>query len=161
MKVLLHHLEPFALAPGGVQKQIVHTSKALREIGVEADFLRWYDGSQAGDLLHFFGRIPVPLLELAHENGMKVVISESQAEMGSLPNVRLWLRRCLMPLIERALPGSIKPYFDWASFRLADACVALTPREAYLLNHLFHVQPERIRVVPHGVEQVFLETSPI
>src|SRR5438105_3887075 len=120
MKVLLHHLEPFALAPGGMQWQIGHTREALRELGVEADFLRWYDGSQPGDVLHFFGRIPLPLLELAHENGMKVVISDILAEMGSRSEARLRLRRWLMPLLGRAIPGSIKPYFTWGTFQQAD-----------------------------------------
>jgi glycosyltransferase involved in cell wall biosynthesis len=160
MKVLLHHLEPFALAPGGMQSQIVHTREALRQLGVEADFLRWYEGNQPGDVLHFFGRIPLPLLELARENGMSVVISDTLAELGSYSETRLKLRRWLMPMIARILPGSVKPYFDWAGFRRADACVALTPREANLISYLFLVPPEKVRVVPHGVEEVFFKSEP-
>ncbi len=58
MKVLFYHLTPFALAHGGLQIQIAQTREALRRIGVEVEFFRWYDDIQDYDVLHFFGRIP-------------------------------------------------------------------------------------------------------
>ena len=46
MKVLFDHPNPFLLAHGGFQTQIVQTKVALERIGVEVDWLRWWDDEQ-------------------------------------------------------------------------------------------------------------------
>ena len=55
MKILLHNHVPFMLAHGGAQTQIEQTKAGLEKIGAEVEYLRWYDGSQRGDVLHFSG----------------------------------------------------------------------------------------------------------
>src|SRR5215472_18823931 len=72
MKVLLYALKPFSLTHGGLQTQILQTQEALGKLGVETQFLRWWDADQGGDILQFFGRMPTPLLRLAQQKGMKV-----------------------------------------------------------------------------------------
>src|SRR5438128_1282492 len=161
MKVLFHHLVPFTFAHGGLQVQIHRTREALLELGVQVEFLRWYDGNQAGDVLHFFGRIPLGLLELAQENGMKVVVADLLTEQGSRSATRLRLQRWVMRALNRTLPSSVVAYFDWESYRRADACVALTSWEAYLLSYLFGAPEHKIHVVPNGVENVFLDSRPV
>lgn len=85
MKTLLYTLNPFSLAHGGLETQIVQSRAALEQLGVEAEFLRWRDGKQSGDVLHFFGRMPTPLLRLAQRRGMKVVLTDLLTEQGSRP----------------------------------------------------------------------------
>ena len=58
MKIILDCHVPAMLAHGGAQIQIEQTQRALQSIGVEAEYLRWWDVQQAGDLIHFFGRMP-------------------------------------------------------------------------------------------------------
>jgi glycosyltransferase involved in cell wall biosynthesis len=160
MRVLFYHLTPFALAHGGLQTQIVQTRKALEELGVEVDFLRWWDQGQAGDILHFFGRVGVSTLRLAQARGMKVVQAELLTEQGSRSRARLKLQKALrqvMGLVTPRLGGSL---FSWDSYRLADACIALTEWEAFLMKELFGAPPERIHVVPNGVEEAFLNSQP-
>ena len=53
MKALFYHLVPFAFAHGGLAIQILRTRDALQEIGVEVEFLRWWDDRQSGEVLHF------------------------------------------------------------------------------------------------------------
>lgn len=65
MKVLFDHHLPFAFAHGGLQVQIEQTVASLNEIGVEADFLRWWDGSQRADVIHFFGRPSLDYISFA------------------------------------------------------------------------------------------------
>ncbi len=67
MKILLHCHTPFMLTHGGGQIQIEQTIAGLEKIGVAAEYLRWYDENQTGDVLHFFGRIPTGLLRLAQD----------------------------------------------------------------------------------------------
>jgi glycosyltransferase involved in cell wall biosynthesis len=66
----------------------------------------------------------------------------------------------MVRLMTRALPHSFTAAFAWDTYRLADACLALTPLEAELMKELFGAPAERVHVVPNGVEDVFLESKP-
>jgi glycosyltransferase involved in cell wall biosynthesis len=160
MKILIHNHVPFQLAHGGAQTQIEQTKAGLEGIGVEVEYLRWHDGGQKGDVLHFFGRIPVWLLELARQKGMKVVLADLLTEQGSRSPGQLRLQRATMRVLERAAPRVARK-FDWEVYRRADACIVLTAWEARLLNQLFRAAPERTYVVPNGVEEVFLESRAV
>jgi glycosyltransferase involved in cell wall biosynthesis len=160
MKVLLHHFTPFALAHGGEQIQIERTRAALEESGVEADFLRWYDGGQQADVLHFFGRIPSGLVQKAHDKGIKVVQAELLTEMGSRSGARLKLDKIIRHFVRKALPRNFQIHLDWDSYRKVDACVALTTWEAQLMVEQFEAPTERVHVIPNGVEDVFLKHQP-
>ena len=60
-----------------------------------------------------------------------------------------------------ALPGIITAPFNWQSYGLADACVALTSWEARLMTEVFGARREKTHVVPNGVEDVFLDSRPV
>ncbi len=160
VKVLFYHQIPFALAHGGLQTQILQTCNALARLGVEIDFLRWWDEHQAGDLLHFFGRMPRSTLQLAQKKGMKVVMTDLLAGQSSRPPWRLKLQCLVFGALRRAAPRAFITPFHWESYRLADACVALTSCEARVLAGLFGAPPANIHVVPNGVEDIFLHQPP-
>ncbi|MDB6021203.1 MAG: D-inositol-3-phosphate glycosyltransferase [Pedosphaera sp.] len=147
------------LAHGGAQIQIEQTKTALEKIGVTTEYLRWHDPNQTGDVLHFFGRIPLVLIQLAHQKGMKVVLADLLTAQGSRSPARLRLQKMVMRTLERTLPGSSADAFNWTSYRQADACVALTAWEARLMAELFGAPPGRLHVIPNGVEEVFLEAK--
>jgi glycosyltransferase involved in cell wall biosynthesis len=157
MKILLDHPLPFALAHGGAQIQIEQTKIALEKNGVEVEFLRWWDDAQRGDLIHNFGRMHASQIRLAQEKKIKVVIAELLTAQGSRSNAQLRLQKTISRTVERLAPRRFTSAFNWDSYRLADACIALTPWEAHLMNYLFDAPNERIHVVPNGVEQVFLD----
>src|SRR5437016_5203634 len=73
MKVLFDHPNPFLLAHGGFQTQIEQTKAALERVGVEVEYLRWWDANQTGDIIHFYGAAPVDYIELARGRSLKVV----------------------------------------------------------------------------------------
>lgn len=160
MKILLNCHVPFLLAHGGAQIQIEQTKAALEKIGVEVDYLRWFDGSQTGDVMHFFGRPPAVLVRLAHQKGMKVVVADLLTAQGSRPLARLRLQSLVMRVLQKTAPGSVTETFGWKSFQMADACAALTPWEAHLMTLLFAAPPDRVRVIPNGVEEIFLQSRP-
>lgn len=160
MKVLLNYFVPFALAHGGTQTQIEQTKSALQKIGIEAEFLRWWDDLQTGDVIQHFGRLPGQFIHAAHEKGVKVVISELLTEAGSRSRSRLALEKFVRQIARRAFPRNLLITLSWDSYQLADACVALTPWEARLMQQLFKSPPEKIHVVPNGVEEVFLQSKP-
>ena len=160
MKVLLNCHTPFNLAHGGVQTQIEQTKHHLQKIGVEVDYLRWWDDSQTGEILHHFGRIPIHLLALAKTKGLKVVMSELLTAQGSRPGWRIGLQQIGQRTLQMVTPDFILNNFNWEAYQLADACVVLTPWEADLLVRLYGAPRNRIHVVPNGVELEFLESRP-
>ncbi|MEP6669442.1 MAG: glycosyltransferase family 4 protein [Chthoniobacter sp.] len=154
MKILFDHSHPFLLAHGGFQTQIEQTREALLGLGVEVDWLRWWDDAQSGDLIHYFGRPSSAYIEFAHGRGLKVVMAELLTGLGS----RSAFARRLQTAATRVLRRS--SFFDrmgWDSYTKADAVVALTPWEAQLMSEVFGAPPERVHVIPNGVEKVFLE----
>ncbi len=128
MRVIFYCFEPFAFAHDEKQEQIVHTRDALRELNVEVEYLRWYDERQSGDVLHFFGRITMDLLDLARESGMKVVVTDWLTKQAAYSRPRLGLQRWIMQI----LMG--------------------------FLSVLFGASPEKVHVVSNGMDGVFLNT---
>lgn len=146
---------PFLLAHGGFQLQIEQTKLALEANGVEVEWLRWWDGAQTGQIIHYFGRATVAYIEMARLKGMKVVMADLLTGMGSRSQAALLAQKSLMRISERLMPPGFLFRLSWPAYRMADALVALTPWEARLLTQMFDARPEQISVVPNGVEDVF------
>jgi glycosyltransferase involved in cell wall biosynthesis len=159
VKVLFYHLTPFAFAHGGLQTQIVQTRKALEQLGIEVEFLRWWDQSQTGDILHFFGRLRLGKLQLAQGNGMKVVLAELLTEQGSRSKLEFKLQKMARLVVERT-PLRRTSLCTWDAYPVTDACLALTEWEAFLMKELYGAPPGKTHVVPNGVEDIFLNTQP-
>ena len=160
MKVLIDCPTPFALAHGGAQIQIEQTLSALKTAGLEAEPLRWWDGSQPADIIHYFGRMPAEHIRLAHQKNIKVVMSEMFTAQGSRSRGQLALQKLATNLFRTILPSTFTARLAWDAYRLADACVANTAWEAHLMNYLFGAPKERVHVVPNGVEEIFLNSAP-
>jgi len=158
MKILLNCGLPFALAHGGMQIQIERTQAALQSLGLQAEPLRWWDPAQTGDVIHYFGRIPVAQAELAHQKGIKIVMAELLGGTGSRSKGKLRLQHLITQVMQRTLPSMVLRAFNWKSYLLADACIALTPWEAHLMSYIFGARPENVHVVPNGVEEIFLNS---
>jgi glycosyltransferase involved in cell wall biosynthesis len=157
VKVLFYQFTPFAFTHGGLQIQIAQTRQALERLGVEVEYLRWWDDKQIGDVLHFFGRMPTHLEDLARDKAMKVVVTDLLTEQGSRSAWRLKSQKFVMRAMAPAVRAGLLAPFHWESYRRADACVALTSWEAHLMADLFGARPEKTHVVPNGVEELFFE----
>jgi glycosyltransferase involved in cell wall biosynthesis len=159
MRVLLDHPNPFLLAHGGFQIQIEQIHRSLNGAGVEAEFLRWWDDRQAADVIHYFGRPPIAYLDAAHKKGIKVVLNQLLTGLGSRKPWVVHLEKTTINLARSLLPAMLTARFAWDSFRLSDACIANTPWEAFLMSRVFGAAPERVHVVPNGVEDIFLKST--
>jgi len=160
MKVLFDHPNPFLLAHGGFQIQIEQTKKALEGIGVEVEWLRWWDSTQNADIIHFFGRPYPAYITLAHQRGMKVVISELLTSMGSRSASARFAQKTLITLCRALLPRDFTAKMSWDAYRAVDAATALTPWEKQLMVEMFDAPPDRVHVIPNGVEEVFFQRTP-
>ena len=160
MKVLLNHAFPFFLAHGGVQVQVEQTRAGLEQAGVEVDYVRWWDEHQTADIIHWIGRPSGVLVAMAHQKGIKVVVSDLMGGLSIRPTFAHAMHRLAVRLTTRHLPALVSMKMGWDAFRQVDAFISLTTWEAHLLNYVFGVPSERIRVVPNGVEQAFFDAAP-
>lgn len=160
MKLLFNCPLPFALAHGGMQIQIEQTQAALIALGLEVEPLRWWDATQRGDLIHFFGRMPTEHIKLARKKKLPVVIGELLTGAGSRSSSQLRLQKFINNAINRLVPRTFTAPFNWESYQLANAVIANTSWEAHLMTYLFAAPPQRIHIVPNGVEDVFLNSPP-
>jgi len=155
MKVLFDANLPFALTHGGAQIQIEQTKKGLEEAGVEVEWLRWWDGGQKADVIHFFYRPHPAILRMAAKKGMKTVFCELLTGLGSRSAMSRKLQKLCMIVASRVLPKEFTARLCWDAYQLADASTALTSWEKELMVDMFSAKPGRVHVVPNGVEDVF------
>lgn len=160
MKILIHHGTPFFLAHGGLQTQIEQTKAALETVGVEVEYLRWWDDQQSGDVIHYFGRPNALFITYAQEKGIRVVLSELLTGQGSRPAWKHWCHRWALIGLGAILPSIYTSSLASRVYRLADGAIALTPWEAHLMRKLYRADPVKIHVVPNGVEESFFHEPP-
>ena len=161
MKIILDCHVPAMLAHGGLQIQIEQTHRALQAIGVEVEFMRWWDTTQTGDLIHFFGRMSAYQVAFARQKKIKVVMAELLMAQGSRSAGQLRRQKCISRAIARFAPRGFIAAFNWDTYRLADACLALTAWEKHLMEYLFAAAPQKTFVVPNGVEEVFFHAPAV
>ncbi|HEX4265687.1 MAG TPA: glycosyltransferase family 4 protein [Verrucomicrobiae bacterium] len=160
MRVILDHPNPFLLSHGGFQIQIEQTYNALRHIGVAAEYLRWWDGEQPADIIHFFGLPSPPYIYLAKKKGLRVVLSQLLTGLGSRSPRVLPFQKAVITAARKTLPNVITSRFSWEVFEKVDASIALTDWEAHLMRYMFGAPNEKVHVVANGVEEVFLQNEP-
>src|SRR5579864_4181984 len=161
MKILINCNLPFSLAHGGQAIQIQQTIKGLQQLGVEVETMRWWDEAQRGDVIHHFGRMTAGHIQFAHDKGIKVVMAELLTGPGSRTASQLRVQKFVSSAIKRLMPGGLILSFNWDSYRLADAFIANTSWEKYLMEYMFGADPNKTHVVPNGVEEVFFNSAPV
>ena len=155
MKVLIDHPLPILLAHGGLQTQIERTKGALEATGVDVEYLRWWDDSQSGDIIHFFGRPSPSHIDFAHAKGMRYVMSELLTGQGSRTRSQLKIQGGIERLLGKCIPATFLANFRWDAYKKADAFIVLTEWEAEVTRILFAPDKTNLHVVPNGVEEEF------
>jgi len=157
MKILFDHQLPFLLAHGGLQTQIERTKAALEEAGLEVEYLRWWDDSQKGDIVHFFGRPNPSHIDFAHAKGIKYVMSELLTGQGSRTVPQLKIQAGIEHIPAKCIPAIFLANFRWDAYEKADAFIVLTQWEAEVTRILFNPDKSKLHVVPNGVEEEFFQ----
>lgn len=159
MKILFDHSNPFLLAHGGLQIQIEETKRALEGLGVSVEYMRWWDGEQNGDIIHFFGRPSGVYINLAHKKNIRVVMAELLTGLGSRSAIAISAQRQLIRVARKCISSTLTAKMGWEAYASADRIIALTDWEAELMRHVFDAPTERVTVVPNGVADEFLQGS--
>ena len=156
MKVLLWTNIPFFLAHGGVQTHMDNLLRYLPDFGVEAEPLRWWDSAQTGDLIHAITRPETGVVRLAHDKGMKVVMSDILDVPASRTDLQLFLQRTMIRAAKR-FAGGLTWKLNWEVYQEADALVFVLLREQEVAEYLFDAPPSRCHVINHAVEPEALQ----
>jgi glycosyltransferase involved in cell wall biosynthesis len=158
MKVLIDHSQPFLLSHGGFQIQIEQTYGGLREAGIGAEYLRWWDDRQPADIIHYFGRPSIPYVTLAQAKGIRIVMAELLTGLGSRSPRVFPFQKAAISLARATLPGIVTGRFAWDAYKKVEACIAGTPWEAHLMSYIFGAPEAKVHVVLNGVEEVFRQS---
>ncbi len=159
MKVLFNCHIPFMLAHGGMQVQLEQTKAALEKIGVETDYLEWWNERQAGDVLHHFATVPADLVRRAQNKGWSVANTILLSQTCNRPRGALLLRQVLIRMARAApLPHSLQQ--RWCAFQLCDRVFVSLEAEKQVLVRLYAVPKNRVRVVPLGLSELLLKAEP-
>jgi glycosyltransferase involved in cell wall biosynthesis len=161
MKILLNCHLPFLLAHGGTQVQIEQTKAGLEQIGVEVEYLRWWDADQTGDILHQVGWLPSEMIDRARKKGWKVAITILLTETCNRSPGELFLRKLLVrSAMASPLPPKLKRRLQWQAYHLSDQMIVGLEVEARIVREGYGVPRERVAVVPLGLSQTFLQAAP-
>jgi len=160
MKVLFDHPIPFLLSHGGCRGQIQQTKAALEKLGVEVDYLRWWEDSQPADVIHYFGRPSVLYVQHAQGKHYKVVMADLLGALGARTKPARMMQKTVKLAAQSLVSETLTVRLHWECFRIVDACVALTTWEAQLMREMFDAPAARVHCVPNGVESVFLDSQP-
>lgn len=158
MKILFDHAMPFSLAHGGLQTQVEETKKALELAGVDVEWLRWWDTSQNGDLIHYFGVPPRSYLNQAAIKKIPVVLTHLLTETCNRSDLQLKIQGIVTRAL-LAIPGwgIIKNQLTWSSLIAAQRVIVGLQAEKHALQAIFRIPEERIAVVPLGLAEQFLQ----
>lgn len=160
MKILLDHPNPFLLAHGGFKTQIEETKGALERSGVNVEYLRWWDGNQKGDLIHFFGIPPLSYIRQARSKGMPVILTHLLTSQCNRSDWRLRLQGGVVRLLQ-GIPGgrTLGNRFGWESLQEAARVIVGLACEKKVLETVFGICSERISLLPLGLHPAYLQTS--
>jgi glycosyltransferase involved in cell wall biosynthesis len=160
VKILIECAVPAMLAPGGTQVQVEQTKAGLEAIGVEAEYLRWWDRGQRGDLIHFFGTPSNSFLAIARAAGVPVVMTNLFTETCNRSDLRLKVQGVLIQAgLKIPLARQVKNQLNWATYQRADHNVVGLACEKQVLQTVYRVPADRVSVVPLGLSETFLRAG--
>lgn len=151
---------PFLLAHGGAQIQIEQTKAALEKIGVDVEYLRWWDETQTGDILHQVGHLDTAMIRLAQNKGWKVAITILLTDQCNRSEWGLFVRKlCIRSALAGPLPRRLKAKLPWRSYHLCDRVIVGLQAERMVLEKVYGVPGGRVAVVPLGLNDAFLNAG--
>lgn len=158
MKIAIDHRLPFLFAHGGLQLQIEYTKDALRAIGIDAEYVRWWDTGQQADLIHHFGVPGLQYVEYAKKKKIPLVETPILTETCNRSDAAL-RRQGMMVRALLAVPigRGIKSQLYWQVFTEDVYHVVGLEAERQVLTSVYGTEQDRIFTVPLGTPEAFLQ----
>ncbi|MES9906408.1 MAG: glycosyltransferase family 4 protein [Sedimenticola sp.] len=158
MKVLFITYSHIGLNNGGLQNQIKNTEIALNSIGVEVIYFNpWLDQINEVDVLHVFSLegSALPYIRRARLNGKPVIVTSVYNSFSGNSFIDVLKHKIsVLPAIYNNITKSK------TMLGLADAVVTLNEKEGHYLERVFGICPDKISVIPNGIDIRFKEGDP-
>jgi glycosyltransferase involved in cell wall biosynthesis len=160
MRILVDHSSPFVFAHGGLRVQVEQTVQALKEIGVDVDFVRWWDPELRGDIIHFFATPSLAYVVHAKKAGWPIVVKPLLSETSNRPDWKISLQALLTRmLLSLPFAEGVKNQLTWRTFAQCSRVVVGLKAEKDALTRIFRVRDSAVAVVPLGVSKQFLQAE--
>jgi glycosyltransferase involved in cell wall biosynthesis len=161
---------------GGGDVQFTHTIEELKRMGVEATLFTPYHKLQKKDfdLIHIFGPTRFPfessnMASYAKNQGIKVACSTifwlpyPDGPLSRLPYMKGFDQATIRMVKLAISAGKSMPLNGLASLRRlfhdSDVLLPNTSAEALLLQQIFDIPKDKVRVIPNAVDPVFAKAS--
>jgi len=163
MKVAFASYQGLMMLRGGPRTQVFQTKRCLERIGVEVSlFDSWQELKKENvDLVHIFGANlgTFYFARILHQQGIPYVVTPIFYTRRSIAVVKTAL--AFDALIRRFVRGVWTDYAMVADIcRWAKAVLPNTTEESLVYSEGFGVPPERMSIVPNGVEKRFYYAKP-
>lgn len=158
MKILLNIYQTAFQNPGGGEIVIAKHFEYLRKMGVEVEYFnQWSTKIDEYDLVHNFGYQNPDFWGAVKDTATKLVVSPIiWAEV----NIRRRVGNFLMSLSDGFAKYPNNPFRPYFNFRMPDLLLPNSPSEAARLIEAYAVPPEKLCVVPNGVDARFEDADP-
>jgi len=163
MRVCYIAQQSIRMVSGGPRTQVEQTARYLRESGIDVEFFdQWQEFPyDRYDLVHLFGAnmMTYDIAMRLSQFGVPFVVSSIFFSLHRPWEIRL--ARMVEELLKKAFSGVWSDYGIAARVcRAARGVLPNTGDEGRIVERGFDVPPERIRVVPNGVEDRFAGADP-
>lgn len=126
--------------------------RELAGVGIEVEPLRWWDEKQSGDIVHYVGRAPIAEVRLAHQKGIKVVMTDILSQVASRSSAQLFTQRAVMDLARRVVPKGFLVRLGWDAYQEVDAIVFTVEHDRNVAQFLFRSRRDRSFVIPPALD---------
>lgn len=158
MRVCIVPEYPVSLMTGGLQVQANDTFKALKRYApeVEVTLFNWSESKELADVYHFIGFPPYMsrVMELVKAAGRPYVITM----LFGCPTSRLTL--CFATMRRWMKSEILRLRSRQDAILNASAIITITQTDARALRMIHGVSPDKIHVVPHGIDDAFFSATP-
>lgn len=152
--------------PGGGEVQLLKTKEYLEKRGLEIRLYdQWKDKLKPADVLHVFGSVKYcfGLMRTAKEVGAKVVLSticwfDWRSAFHTYPELRQRSLNVIRHLAKVLFPWV--PSMRKGMMGLADLLLPNSQAEADQLVRYFGARPEKIKIIPNGVDSLYEKAEP-
>ncbi|MBL7989229.1 MAG: glycosyltransferase family 4 protein [Chlorobi bacterium] len=164
MRVCFIAQQSVRLVAGGPWVQAQETAQALTSAGVTVEWFNQWEPFDAGkyDLVHLFGAnmMSYDIAVRLRQFGVPFVVSSIFFTLRSPRQIRLALKA--ERLLQRGVGGGFRSDFGItaAVCHAANAVLPNTTAESAIITGGFGVEPEKVHVVPNGVNARFANATP-
>ncbi len=165
MKVLFNVYPSAFQTPGGGEVQLLKTKEYLQKLGVSVKlFDQWTDALGRYDIFHTFGSVKdsLSIQQAAKNGGARTALSticwyDLRSAFYTYTNPRTRMLSLARHFAKLFLP--LTPSMRKSLMHVSDILFPNSQMEARQLVRYFHVNPQKIFVVPNGVDERFADAD--